>query len=312
MGLSPMDGVTDLAMRMITLEESGVAVDLMMTEFVNVEGLIKGAAKLWRELWTNEVEGGRIVAQLYGLEPKNFKMVAERIASGELGEFSGIDLNMGCPARAVALNGAGAGLIRDRGRAKEIFEAVKEGVAGRLAVSIKTRLGYEAVDHGWSEWILGELEPAALSLHGRTFRQGYSGVADWSAIGEVVKMAREMKSETVILGNGDVRNRAEAKGKCAEFGVDGVLIGRAAMGDPWVFREKSGNEVDIGRRARAALKHARLYEKIYGEGERYNFLPMRKHLAWYIKGVEDAKDLRVKLCQTNSSEEVAEILREYL
>lgn len=333
-GLSPMDGVTDLAMRIMTGEYGRP--DLMMTEFVNVEGLQRGPKRLWRELWTwPEKEKTPVIAQLYGLQPTNFFEVSRQVKEGNIpgaekwqpeksrGSICGIDLNMGCPAKNVAQNGAGAGLIKNKNLAQEIYLATKEGVNDELPVSIKTRIGHSQASEyeDWLGWILTELKPAALTIHGRTYKQGYSGNADWQVIGEVVKLAREIQSDlpvekrTVILGNGDVQNRTEAELKKTEFGVDGVLIGRATMGDPLVFKTV---EKAMGIRQenpnwwiKVMLEHSRLYEELYGAGEKYNFLPMRKHLAWYVRGVTGASKIRMALCQANSSADVEMILQEF-
>lgn len=310
-GLSPMDGVTDLAMRTITAKYGRP--DLMMTEFANVEGLMKGPERLWKELWVRPEE--KTVVQLYGLRPENFLAVTKKLIAENNGGIKGIDLNMGCPARNVALNGAGAGLIKNKSLAKEIYLATKEGASdGKLPVSIKTRIGYEKSEEmeEWIGWILEELKPTMVTLHGRTFRQGYSGQADWEAIGRAAEMTKRSGVGTKIIGNGDVRNRTEAETKIEKYGVDGVLIGRAAMGDPAVFLTETEDGIDQELDyIKIMLEHARLYEEIYAGGEKYSFLPMRKHLAWYVRGVPEASKIRMALCQTNSSEEVEKVLKEF-
>lgn len=303
-GLAPMDGVTDYPCRAI--QKKYGQPDLVYTEFVSAEGLARGAKALAKTLKFDEAQRP-IVAQLFGITPDDFYTSAQMIV--KLG-FDGVDINMGCPAKNVADHGAGAALIKNRELAQEIIAAVKKGVNGKIPVSVKTRLGY--FDQEIKTWIpfLLEQKIDALAVHGRTLKQYYGGEADWQAIGEVVKMAEG--SGTLIIGNGDVKSRSEAEKRAELAGVDGVLIGRAALGNPWVFQPNyQADQIDPLERARVALAHARLYEQAFSNDPKYHFLPMRKHLAWYIKGVAKASEIRSKLVETNSAAEVIEIFREY-
>ncbi len=333
-GLSPMDGVTDAAMRKITAKYGGA--DVVFTEFVSAEGIRAGAMRLLSDLIYSEGERP-VVAQLFGSESEAFYMATMVVAA--LG-FDGVDVNMGCPAKSVAGRGGGSGLIKNADLAGEIVEAVKKGVKDwkdgvslesvglsgemvgevmrirkekglkekrEIPVSVKTRIGYESKEE-MEEWMkrLADFEVAVVSVHGRTFREMYKGEADWEVLGKTSKFFKE--KETLFLGNGDVKSRGEAKEKMKKYGVDGVLIGRAAMGNPFVFKEEGG-EVEYKERLGVALEHARVYEEIFGK-ER--FLPMRKHLAWYAKGFEGASKLRSKLVRTESVEEVEKLLKAYL
>ena len=174
----------------------------------------------------------------------------------------------------------------------------------QLPVSIKTRIGYS--DNTVRTWIpqLLENSPAAISLHGRTFKQLYGGSADWEAIADAAKLA--CNSKTLILGNGDIKSVEEAEEKIKQYNVDGVLIGRAALGNPWIFAGKSAGPA---ARLQAAVIHAKLFEKIYGTK---HFVPMRKHLGWYCKGFANAVETRLKLINSGSAREVAEIIEEAL
>ena len=304
-GLSPMDGVTDLPMRLMTAKHGGP--DVMFTEFTNVEGWQRGAAVLRKQLWVWPEQEGKVVAQLYGLKPENFRAVAAEIKTWG---FAGIDLNMGCPAKNVALNGAGAGLIRNKALAQEIYLATKEG-AGELPVSIKTRLGYDRPEIlEWLGWVVEKLRPAALTVHGRTYRQGYDGQADWKAIGRAAQLTAQISPETVVIGNGDLQNRLDTQQRCQEFGIAGGLIGRASMGLPWVFQ--ADGVVTATKRLQVAIEHAQLYEDLFKDSPKYSFLPLRKHLAWYSKGFPGASELRVVLTQTNSAAEVTQLLWELI
>ncbi|MFY9269662.1 MAG: tRNA-dihydrouridine synthase [Candidatus Manganitrophaceae bacterium] len=349
--LSPMDGVTDPCFRRIVAIHGKP--DLIVTEFTSVEGLLRGAASELGGLIFDEIERP-IIAQIYGANPESFFHIAQLVC--ELG-FDGIDINMGCPAKAVSSRGCGAGLINDPPRAKAIMQATREGIeawragaspfirqspfdltswlAGRkeagqrarperhpLPISVKTRLGVDrVVIRKWVEHLLEE-KPAAISIHGRTLNQGYRGAADWKAIAEAVSVARG--SGTLILGNGDIRSLNEAAQRIRESGVDGVLIGRAALGNPWIFRNKIGFRdlfleqrpsslseeiIPCAEHLRVALEHARLFEQTRGLPR---FAEMRKHLGWYCKGFPGASRLREQLVRVRDVKEVETLLIPFL
>ncbi len=344
-GLAPMDGVTDQPFRHIAQKYGNP--DVFFTEFTNVEGLCHGATRLMRPLIYDATQQP-IVAQIFGKEPSSFRQVAVLVA--ELG-FDGIDLNMGCPARQVASHGSGAGLIKTPKLACQIIEATLAGVNDwlegktcqdcpditdeicqmvenrqeqmsrfdfqpkkEIPVSVKTRTGY---DHPViADWIglLAQTKIAAITLHGRTLKQGYSGQADWILIAQAAELAHQ--AGKVFLGNGDVVSREEAQQKAQEYDVDGVLIGRAAQGNPFVFRQpnpldKLNPKQKAQKLAQVALEHARLYEATFQDQEKYHFLPMRKHLAWYVKGIPHAKQIRQELVRSHSSQEVAKIFKKW-
>ena len=333
-GLSPMDGVTDAAMRKIVSKYGDPSV--IFTEFVSAEGIKAGAVKLLSELIYSEEERP-VVAQLFGTDTEAFYISTMVVCA--LG-FDGVDINMGCPSKSVAGRGGGAGLIKKPELAREIVEVVKKGIEDwvgdvelkdiglseemvkevekmkkekglkkrvEIPVSVKTRIGYESKEEveEWMKTVVG-FGVAAVSLHGRTFRQMYRGEADWEVIGEMSKFFKD--KETLFLGNGDVKMREDVDEKVKKYGVDGVLIGRAAMGNPFVFKE--GNEkLEYKKRLKIAIEHARVYEEIFGKDW---FLPMRKHLAWYAKGFEGVSELRSKLVRTKSADEVEKLIKEYL
>ena len=341
LGLSPMDGVTDAAMRYMVAKYGQP--DVMFTEFVSVDALhyamgdptspsaSKGQGRRERLLktflraqdvaplhgtWPYEV------AQVFGHTPPYFAEAAELIES--LG-FDGIDINMGCPAHKVEEQGSGAGLIRQPKLAQEIIKVVKAHT--KLPVSVKTRIG---IDHDTvQEWmeVLMEAKPAVISLHGRTLKQMYSGSADWGAIALAAEVVHKYGGH--ILGNGDVGSVDSAWRMAHSYGVDGVLIGRAAEGNPAVFNSQIINsqilklESEKEQRLAWMVEHARVYEKIFkdayppspdglrrGTRQEYSFLPVRKHLAWYCKGFPGAVDLRARLMMTNSADEVEKIVKE--
>ncbi len=331
LGMSPMDGVTDVVFRSMMAKHSPS--DLMITEFVSVEGMNVGNPEKVFTPFLYEKDVHPIVAQVFGSTPDAFYQSAIMVA--HMG-FDGIDINMGCPAKNISARGAGAGLIRTPELAQAIIRAVQQGVVdyeqGKgiddlkipqrtkdylwqhypspaekrplLPVSVKTRIGYdEIVIEKWVETLL-ECTPVNISIHGRTLEQMYSGKADWDAIGRAVKIIHQ--TETSVLGNGDIQDLADAQQKIEQYKVDGVLIGRACFGNPWIFR---GHVPTIEERLNAAVEHAKLYESWFGTEF---FHPMRKHLSWYIHGFSNAKDLRLALIKTNSASEVVTIVDQYL
>ena len=346
-GLSPMDGVTDPAFRLMVARYGKP--DVQFTEFINVDEVCHGVDAAWSQLRYDEIERP-IVAQIYGADPDKFYQVAQVVC--ELG-FDGVDINMGCPSKNVSARGCGAALIRNPPLAKEIIRAVQAGVrdwaSGHrldavglrprvvervkalasartgdgttprrpIPVSVKTRLGYDAVViEDWAAVLLEE-RPAAISIHGRTLAQMYRGRADWDAIGRAAKLVRE--TSTLVFGNGDVESMDDLVRKVRDTRVHGVLIGRSALGNPWIFRAKarakaavSGSavtelppDVPLQERFRVALEHARCFESLGGASR---FSAMRKHLGWYCTGFFKAAEVRAQMFRATSSCDVERIL----
>lgn len=328
-GLAPMDGVTDAAFRYVVAKYGKP--HLIFTEFTAAEGIRAGAERLLDDLSYSPLERP-IVAQLFGADPEAFFQGA--VVASALG-FDGIDLNMGCPAKNIAEKGAGAALILDPERAKAIIQQARDGTkawqdglslegAGiksnliplilkrrldlgirdnarqELPVSLKTRIGYDRPVI--KEWIgrLLEVSPVAISIHGRTLKQLYTGQVDWEAIGQAVQMAKG--SDTLILGNGDLANLPDAIEKIRSTQVDGVLIGRASLGNPWVFQDST---VSFAQKMQVALEQSQLLSHLFnGRG----FGRIRKHLLAYCKGEEGAKSLRSRLMKVNTVQEVESLL----
>ncbi len=329
-GLSPMDGVTDAAFRFMVAKYAKP--DVIFTEFVSAEGLSFGADTLLLDFLYSEIERP-IVAQIFGSSPEAFFKVAPLLC--ELG-FDGIDINMGCPDKNVAKKGGGAALILNPKLAKEIIlktkKGIKEWTEGRslksfglpdnilnllsgptakfgkdrreVPVSVKTRIGYDkVVIVDWVKHLL-DAKPANISIHGRTLKQMYTGSADWEAIAKAAEVIK--KTGTLVLGNGDVKSKKEAEKKAKEYGVDGVLIGRAAFGNPWVFSDK---EPKVKEKLKIAVEHAKKFEEIFKNRKFYN---IRKHLAWYSHGFSKAKELRIKLMKAENAKECELIINEFL
>lgn len=334
-----MDGVGDHPFRFIQKKYGQPAI--VYTEFTSVEGVCHGAERLLKDFLYDETQRP-IIGQIYGTTPDYFRQTALILC--QLG-FDGVDINMGCPMKNVAHSGAGAALIRTPELAQEIVKATKAGVkdwqdgksasdcaditpaiAGKvnafheklpevykqrdrvIPVSVKTRIGFDSkVVHEWIPTLL-EVEPAAIAIHGRMLKQYYTGEADWSEIAKAVDLAKG--SGTLILGNGDVQTMEQALEKVATYGVDGVLIGRSTMGNPAVFGRKA--EWPAGTtNFTIALEHAELYEAAYKDDPNFNFLPMRKHLGWYVKEIPNAAAIRIEMFRTSSAAEVKAIFEQH-
>ncbi len=314
--LAPMDDVTDTVFRQII--QSTAAPDVFFTEFVNVDGLMSpGRSKLMKKL--RFVEGERaVVAQLWGLNPENFKVVAEQIADGtiarELGlpdgcNFVGVDLNMGCPAKSEVQNGACSALIKleNRQLASDIIDAAKEGLTGRLPLSVKTRLGFNEVDMSWFEFLLGK-DLNMLTVHGRTRKEMSKVPARWELIGDVVKLRDALAPETLMAGNGDVRDRPHGEELAEQYGLDGIMIGRGVFQDPYVFAVKSPWDAKT-KAERIALyrQQVELFQETWQNRER-NIKTLNRFCKVYINGFDGAKELRERLMTAETTGELIVLL----
>ena len=330
-----MDGITDHPFRHITKKYGHP--DIVYTEFTSVEGVCHGASQLLKDFLFDEIQRPAI-AQIYGTTPKFFRQTATILC--ELG-FDGIDINMGCPAKNVAHSGAGAALILTPKLAQEIISETRAGITDwvngkrsrdcadiseevwkeverrhdllpqsfqerkQLPVSVKTRIGYDKpVIEEWIPYLL-EKEPAAIALHGRTLKQQYGGHADWDAIGTAAELIHE--TSTLILGNGDIQSLSDAQEKIQTYGTDGALLGRCTMGNPFVFL-RDGSQQNIFS---LAIEHAQLYEDTFGQSEKYTFLPMRKHLGWYVRDIPNASQIRQEIYRCNTTSEFVAVLQKY-
>lgn len=284
LALSPMDDITDAACRRLV---AGCGKpDVMLTEFVSVDGLCSpGRERLLQDLHYDESERP-IVAQLFGTNPELFRRSAELVV--ELG-FDGVDINMGCPVKAVCNTGAGSALINEPELAIDIVQATIEG-AGDLPVSVKTRIGYHKIQI--KDWVPPLLDSgaAALTFHLRTRKEQSKVPAHWDEMPRIVELAAGQ--DVLILGNGDIDSIAQAEKVCKETGCDGVMMGRAIFGNPWLFnRERAVKKISVDEKLDTMLKHCRLYEEVFGDHKK--FLVMRKHLMAYASGFPGAKELRM-------------------
>ncbi|MDD5099188.1 MAG: tRNA-dihydrouridine synthase family protein [Candidatus Colwellbacteria bacterium] len=294
---APMAGVTDAAFREMLAKYGKPSV--IWTEMVSLTGMkVRGEENFENEMRFSFREKP-VVLQVFGSNPDEF------LICGEIAErrgFDGIDINMGCPDQGVEKQGSGACLIKSSSLAQEIIIAAKEGSRG-LPVSVKTRIGYSKKSEmeKWMEAV-ASARPAAITIHGRTRSERREGRADWKAIAEAREIIKSINKKIIVLGNGDIISKEDGEKKSEETGIDGYMAGRAIIGNPWFF---IGKEANRNERIKAAVEHAILFEKIYGETEPFDL--MKNHFAGYLAGFDGAKELRIRFMAAKNSEEAAMI-----
>jgi nifR3 family TIM-barrel protein len=320
--LAPLANVTDAAFRRVIAQYSAHVrgdgtvggPDVMWTEFVSADGLMRateeGKQKLLADLIYTEAERP-IVAQLFSSHPEYMEGAA-RLCK-ELG-FDGIDINMGCPDKTIEKQGCGAAMIKQPARAQEVIRAAKRG-AGDLPVSVKTRIGYNKDELStWLPALLAEC-PAVVTIHARTRKEMSKVPARWEhvrhavAIRDEVQQSIDPTQRTLIFGNGDVLSLADAYAKAAETGADGVMLGRAIFGNPWLFSPAHAVEpVPVAERLRVLVEHARYFETLLPHK---SFAIMKKHCKAYAHGFDGAKEVREALMETHSADEMEAVIRSF-
>ena len=303
LALAPLDGVTDFVFREII---AGTAKpDVFFTEFTNVDALLsKGYEKTIPRLRYSESQRF-IVAQIWGTDPKGFYKIAALVK--DLG-FDGIDINMGCPDRAVMKLGSGASLINNPGLAGEMIAAAKEGGAS-IPVSVKTRIGVrEIVTEQWIRFLL-EQKIDALTIHGRTVKELSKVPAHWDEIGKAVTLRDDLAPRTVIIGNGDIASREQAQQAHITYGVDGVMIGKGVFHNPWVFEKIPKNHTSI-ESLQLLLKHTKMYCDTYPDIQR--FVAMKKYFKIYVRSFHGATSLIKQLMETKNYSEVEQLVKPYI
>ncbi len=301
--LAPMADVTDCAFREIIAKYSrhgqpGGGADVFWTEFVSADGLAhdEGRKKLLRDFAFSANEHP-IVAQIFGSNPENIRKASA--LARELG-FDGIDINMGCPDKTIEKQGAGAACMKNPLRAKEIIRAAKEG-AGDLPVSVKTRIGYNTNE--LETWLPALLEEnlAAITIHARTRKEMSLVPARWEHVKRAVEIRNASGKDTLILGNGDVKDLVDARQKAEESGCDGVMLGRAIFGNPWLFDSEKKN-LSIEEKLLVMVEHTKRYEELLGDIKSFSI--MKKHYKAYVNGFDGAKELRMELMEAATAAEV--------
>ena len=306
--LAPMEDVTDASFR-ILCREAGAA--MVTTEFVSSDGLVRDVQKTIAKMHTLEEESP-VAVQIYGSLPDAMvdaaKMAdrAAELAGGHGADI--IDINFGCPVSQIAGRGAGSGMMREPDKLVAITEAIVKAVPDN-PVTVKTRLGWDDNSKIIVELAerLQDVGVAALTIHGRTRCQMYKGEADWTLIGAVKENPR---MHIPIIGNGDVNSAAKAKEMFDRYGVDGIMVGRASFGHPWIFTEirhllDTGEELPpMAVKDRVALAKRHFQLSLDLKGPVTGVYEMRRHLSCYFKGLRDFKDTRIKLVTSKDPEEI--------
>lgn len=303
--LAPMEDVTDPSFRLICREMGAASV---YTEFVSAEALIRDIKSTTRKLSINEAERP-VAIQIYGRDTDAM------VEAAKIVEQAGpdiLDINFGCPVKKVAGKGAGAGMLRDIPKMLDITEKVVKAVS--LPVTVKTRLGWDCENK-----IITDLAPRlqdcgikALTVHGRTRSQMYTGSADWTLIGELKK---DPRIEIPIIGNGDITSAEQAAETFDKFGVDGIMIGRGAIGAPWIFREvsefiKNGEYTPLSDFEKFQTLRRQITESIDRIDEYRGILHIRRHLAAtpLFKGLPNFRETRIKLLRAETASELFDLL----
>lgn len=295
--LAPMEDVTDIAFRQV-VEEVAPA-DLYFTEFMNVDAYgTKGWPNVSRRLMKRDEEK-RTIAQIWGSDLEKFTAVAKEL--GERG-FAGIDINMGCPVKKVVARNQGGGMIRVPETASQVIKAVQAG-AGDLPVSVKTRIGVdEIITEAWVTHLL-QHNLAALTIHARTVKEQSAVPAHWDQVALAVKLRDELSPDTLILGNGDVENRQHAEQLCKETGADGVMIGRGIFHNIAAFADIP-TQLKPEQLLATAKRHFELYDQYKPSTP---FGAFKKFFKVYVQGFNGAAELRTRLNQSQSKDEIRKI-----
>ncbi|MDE6522031.1 MAG: tRNA dihydrouridine synthase DusB [Muribaculaceae bacterium] len=305
--LAPMEDVTDPSFRLICREQGAA---MVYTEFVSAEALVRNINSTTRKLTIDDRERP-VAIQIYGREPEAMVEAAKIV---EQAHPDILDINFGCPVKKVAAKGAGAGMLRNPDKMLAITKAIVEAVS--IPVTVKTRLGWDCENK-----IITDLAPRlqdcgikALTIHGRTRSQMYTGDADWTLIGEV---KADPRMEIPIIGNGDIKTAQQAKNAFDTYGVDGVMIGRASFGAPWIFREvkeylATGVIPEIATQEKFSLLRRQIRESIDRIDEYRGILHVRRHLAStpLLKGIPDFRETRIRLLRAETEEELENLLLE--
>jgi len=327
--LAPMADVTDVAFRAIVAKysrhgEPGGGPDVFWTEFVSINGLLSEAKEiLLRDLEYRSHEHPA-VAQIFGNDPERFEKIAAYCES--IG-YDGIDINAGCPDKAICKQGAGCGMMEDVSNTQQCIEACKRG-APNTAVSIKTRLGWKSDES--ETWIRGLLEakPAVLTVHVRTKTNMSKTCPEWGRLKKIVAMRDEVSPDTLIVANGGIRTKAAGRAIAAFTGCDGIMMGKAIFGNPWLFDDHATPKT-IAERIEVMLEHTRVFLKEMGDigpdSEKptlgfgvhsfemtqnvpgKNFALMKKHFKAYIHGFPGAKEFRMRLMESHSYDDIETI-----
>ena len=303
--LAPMDEVTDTCFRQIVA--SCYKPDICFSEFVNVDGLNSpGRSRLMYKLYKSEQETN-LIAHIWGLNPDNFYKTASQIVNGDIqhelpgsGNYSGIDLNMGCPARKVVKSGACSGLINNPNLAVEIIKATKKGSQNKLPISVKTRLGMDQISQDWISLLLKQ-NLDMLSIHLRTVKEMSNVPAHYPELKWIVDLRNKLSPKTKIIANGDIDSYVLAKELIDKYSIDGVMIGRGVFNDPYVFDPNSPwlNKSSL-EKVKLFIRHLELYKDWLELSHAHTVTRMHKFAKVYITGFDQAKSIREELTKDST------------
>ncbi len=306
--LAPMDGITDRVFRQII--KTCYPPDLFFTEFTNVDGLNSSAEEIIKDRLIHQENESNLVAQLWGLKPENFYKTAKNISNQRYGKFVGIDLNMGCPDKTVTKNGACSALINNRELAKEIIKQTKKGMNKDLSISVKTRLGYNQVDLSWIEFLLSQ-KIDYLTIHARTKKEMSKVPAHYQYFADIIKLRDKIYKKTKIIANGDILNYKQGINLIKKYKLDGVMIGRGILQDPFGFSPNSPWEsYATNQKIKLFQKHINLFEKYWKDKK--PIVLLNKFCKVYINNFDGAKDIRLNLMKSNTSTELKSNLKKIL
>lgn len=303
--LAPMDGVTDFVFREVISEIAKP--DVLFTEFTPTDAIVsKGYDRVIGNFKYSEKQRP-IVAQIWGIHPENFYKTAKLCRKLK---FDGIDINMGCPDKNIVKIGSGAALINNKKLTEEIIKETKRG-AGNIPVSIKTRIGFsEVATKDWISFLLKQ-DIDAISIHGRTAKEMSKGSADWNEIAKAVKLRDKLSPKTIIIGNGDVLSYKEALEKSEKYGVDGVMIGRGILSNPWIF-EKTQSPLphSTEEHLKLLMKHTKLFCDTYHNEKDFN--TMKKFFKIYVGSFRGARKIKKQLMECKNYDDVEKIVLPHL
>ncbi len=310
---APMEDVTDTIFRAVLLNDAKPnTVNMVFTEFVPTDGLCHevGQEKVSHRMVISpqekillEKHGIITVVQIWGANPDKFRDSVKHIEENY--NFDAFDINMGCPMKKIMKQSGGAALIETPDLAKEIILSVKESTD--KPVSVKTRTGLN--QHSTEEWIghILETKPDMITLHGRTRKMMYKGIADWEEIQKAAEISKATLPESLFIGNGDITSLEQGYDYSERYNVDGVMIGRALMGNPYIFTPTPLNEKSVEERVEILMKHAEMFCEFWKEEKSFNIL--KKFFKSYISDFKNASEIRHQLMQAKSFETLTQIIK---
>ena len=302
--LAPMDDVTDTVFRQIVADCASP--DYFMTEFINAEGMQSAGRKATATRTRYDDKNNKVIAQIWGKVPEHFETSARELI--EMG-YIGIDINFGCPEKNVVKNGCCSAMIKPEGRtqAMELIAAARRGVGKDGFLSVKTRLGFNEIDYSWHELILKQ-KVNMLTVHVRTRKEMSKVPAQYEAMRPIVELRNKISPDTLLVVNGDIINRTHGEKLIEDLGIEGAMIGRGIFHDPFAFSDASPWEsMTPNDKINLLRKHVDLFSKTWANGERdYNTL--KRYAKIYVNGFDGAKDLRVRIMDTKTIDELINLL----